>query len=160
MLPLVLQLADALQFAHNAKVTYQNFKMSNILVLEPKKKLAQLDIALVDFSVMQQDSYVPDVLSGLAYIAPERWEGTMLPASDQYGLAAISYELFTGRPPFQGASSNIMKILHTTKLPQSPTTLNAKLPSALNGILLRALAKKPSDRFASIAHFAQALQSC
>ena len=53
-----------------------------------------------------------------------------------------------------------MKILHITRLPQPPTMLNPKLPNALNAVLLRAMAKNPSDRFASLQRFMQALQRC
>jgi serine/threonine-protein kinase len=53
-----------------------------------------------------------------------------------------------------------MKILHTTRLPQPPSSLNPKLPNALNAVLLRALAKNPFERFPSVQHFMQALQQC
>lgn len=160
IVPIVLQLADALQLAHNFQITYQNFKFSNILVLTPNRRIQKMEVALSDFSIVQDGSFISTAPDSLAYIAPERWDGIAHPASDQYGLAAIAYELFTGRPPFQANSERTMKILHITRLPQPPTMLNPKLPNALNAVLLRAMAKNPSDRFASLQRFMQALQRC
>ncbi|GCE22843.1 serine/threonine protein kinase [Dictyobacter kobayashii] len=160
ILPVILQLADALQFAHNYQVTYQNFKLTNILVLNQNKRMAKLEVALADFSVVQDGSYFSKLPEGFPYMAPERWDGAVYPASDQYGLAAITYELLTGRPPFQGTTEHVMKILHTTKNPQPVTTLNPKVPASVNAVLAAALAKKPADRFGSVALFAQTLQRC
>ena len=160
ILPIALQLADALQYAHAAHIIYQNFKQSNIFVLRSAKRIDMLDIALADFSTLQDAPLPPMSPESLLYIAPERWEGVVLPASDQYGLAAVIYELLTGRPPYQGISERILKLLHTTRLPQPVHTLNRKLSPQVDDVLMRALAKRPTDRFESIAQFAQALEHC
>ncbi|WP_162005586.1 serine/threonine protein kinase [Dictyobacter vulcani] len=160
LMPIILQLADALQFAHNYQVTYQNFKLSNILVLNQAKRIQKLEVALADFSVVQDGSYFSKLADGFPYMAPERWDGAVYPASDQYGLAAIVYELLTGRPPYQGSSEHVMRILHTTKSPQAASSLNAKIPAAVDGVLSAAMAKKPGERFGSVALFAQTLQRC
>lgn len=160
VLPLILQLADALQFAHNYQVTYQKFKFSNILVLNQGKRIQKLEVAFSDFSVVQDGSSFFKTPDDLPYIAPERWDNMVSPASDQYGFAAIIYELLTGRPPFQGTSEHVMKILHTAKSPQLPSVLNSKLPPTLNAVFATALAKKPMDRFGSVGLLAQTLQRC
>ncbi|MBA2680282.1 MAG: protein kinase [Ktedonobacteraceae bacterium] len=160
LLPIILQLGEALQYAHTSHILYQNFKQSNILVQRPGKHVQSLDIALADFSTVQDAPLAPMSPESPLYVAPERWEGTVLPASDQYGLAAIIYELLTGRPPYQGISARILRLLHTTKQPQPASTLNRKLSRQVDEILLRALSKKPEDRFESIAHFVQALERC
>jgi CheY-like chemotaxis protein len=160
VLPVILQLADALQFAHNYQVTYQKFKLSNILVLNQGKRIQKLEVAFSDFSVIQDGSSFSKTPDDLPYIAPERWDNIVSPASDQYGFAAIVYELLTGRPPFQGTSEHVMKILHTTKSPQPPSALNPKLPPTMNAVFSTALAKKPMDRFGSVGLLAQTLQRC
>lgn len=160
LLPVILQIGDALQYAHTSHILYQNFKQSNILVLHPGKRIQALEVALADFSTIQDVPLAPMSPESLLYIAPERWEGTVSPASDQYGLAAIVYELLTGRPPYQGISERILKLLHTTRLPQPASTLNRKVSPQVDDVLLRALAKRPQDRFESIAHFVQALERC
>lgn len=91
-------------------------------------------------------------------MAPERWHGQALPASDQYGLAAIVYELLTGRPPFQGVSEYALKFLHMNMQPQPPSAFNTALTPAIDHVVLRALAKRPDDRFPTVEAFAQTLQ--
>ncbi len=153
-----LQLADALQYAHSQQILYQNFKLSNILVRSPADKMQDLQVAFVDFSIVQDGTFYARSPAVFPYMAPECWNGVALPESDQYGLAVIAYELLTGRQPFQGSSEHVMKLLHSTMQPQAPSTLNPSLPPALNTVLLRALAKKPEERFASLALFAASLQ--
>jgi serine/threonine protein kinase len=160
VLPIILQLADALQFAHNCQVTYQKFKFSNILILNHGKRIQKLEVAFSDFSVVQDGSSFPKTPDDLPYAAPERWDHIVSPASDQYGFAAIVYELLTGRPPFQGTTEHVMKILHTTKYPPPPSTLNSKLPPTVDAIFSSALAKKPGERFGSVSLMAQILQRC
>jgi len=92
-----------------------------------------------------------------SYMAPEQWNGEPVPATDQYALAIMAYELLVGRPPFQGPLMRMM-YLHTNASPEPPSTLNPRIPRALNIVILRALAKKPEDRFVSISAFAQAFQ--
>ncbi|GCE15936.1 serine/threonine-protein kinase [Tengunoibacter tsumagoiensis] len=157
LVPLIVQLADAIQYAHEHHVLYQNFKMSNILVLHNESQIENLQVAIADFAG-QDGSFVANSSDAYLYVAPERWEGQVQPASDQYGLAAIAYELFTGRPPFQGNAERIVKQMHLTMQPQAPSVFNPQLPPAVNNVLLCALAKRPHDRFASVAIFAQTLQ--
>ncbi len=155
----VLQLADALQFAHDRQVLYQNFKLSNILVINQAKKMNKLQVAWTDFA-LQDGSFVARSSDAFLFVSPERWEGRVVPASDQYGLAAITYNLLTGRPPFQGGAERVLKQLHTTMQIQAPSNFNAHIPASVDDVLLRALAKKPEERFPSVWQFALALQHC
>src|SRR5438876_794475 len=92
-----------------------------------------------------------------AYIAPEQIQGKALPASDQYALGAIVYEWLTGVLPFQGSPIEIYgQHLHAT-----PPSLHEKIPTipaAVEKVVLTALAKDPSQRFAHIEDFALALE--
>ena len=81
IVPIVLQLADALQLAHNFQITYQNFKFGNILVLTPTRRIQKMEVALSDFSIVQDGSFISTAPDSLAYIAPERWDGIAHPAS-------------------------------------------------------------------------------
>jgi Protein kinase domain len=157
---LIMQLADALQFVHDNNAVYQNFKMSNILILKAGRRLSDMQFALADFASTQSKVLFASTPDAGLYMAPEHWEGFAFPASDQYGLAAIAYELLTGRPPFQGSSERTLMALHKMRQPKPPTELNSALPMKVNGILLRALAKQPEARFASILSFATALSQC
>ena len=88
------------------------------------------------------------------YMAPEQWTGQAVFASDQYALAIMAYELLTGKLPFQGTRINLM-YAHLHMNPQPPGKINPLLPSAVDMVLLRALAKQPEARFSSMAAFAQ-----
>ncbi len=159
VLPLIWQLADALQYLHDHGLVYQNFKFSNILIKNEVDDLRDLQVVLSDIPVVQNKAYIPKSSDIYAYVAPERWAGTVLPASDQYALAAITYELLVGRPPFQGSSEHTMRLLHTTMQAQPPRMHNPALLPVVNDILLHALSKKPESRFASVAAFAQVFRS-
>ena len=160
VIPLIIQIADALQHAHAHNIIYQNFKLSNLLIRTRKKSRSKEDIhiLLTDFAVPQQSSFLIKTPDTFPYIAPERWQGQSLPASDQYGLAAITYELLAGRVLFQGHSEQIMRQLHTTMQPQALTLFTPYVSPALSNVILRALSKRMEDRFPSIMQFVQALQ--
>jgi hypothetical protein len=154
----LLQLADALQYLHDHQITFQNFKLTNILIRNQTKELRELELVLTDFAIPQDGSFFSRMPEAYPYMAPERWYSQASPSSDQYGLAVIVYELLTGRHPFQGTAERTMKLLHTNMPVQPPSTFNPYLPPVLNNILLRALAKNPVDRFASVALFARTYQ--
>lgn len=152
---IVAQLADALQFLHDHQITFQNFKLTNLLVRQPVQSMLHLHLLLTDFAVPQDGAFFSHTHEAFPYVAPERWHGCALPASDQYALAVIAYELLTGRSPFQGSTGQIMKLLHTSRQPPLASAYNATLPAMIDHVLLRALAKRPEDRFASVAVFAK-----
>jgi len=154
----ISQLADALQFVHDNHLTYQNIKMTNVLIQGKAKKMRQLHLLLADFSIVQDGTFTAKSPASFQYMAPEQWSGFSLPASDQYGLAVIAYELLLGRPPFQGHSEQIMKRMHMTMPPQPTTIFNRSISPFINNVLARALAKRPEDRFSSITAFAEALR--
>jgi len=91
------------------------------------------------------------------YMAPEQWEGHPVPATDQYALAVMAYELLTRRPPFQGGMAQLM-YQHFHVQPQPPSTFYPRLSQALDAVLLRALAKDPKERFPSVSAFAEAFE--
>jgi serine/threonine protein kinase len=155
----VLQLADALQFLHDRQITFQNFKLSNLLVRKSVNNMNQLHLMLVDFAARQDGTFFSKSQESFPYVAPERWYGLVSPGSDQYGLAVIAYELLTGRLPFQGSSEPIMKLLHTSMMPQPPSTYNPAISPSIDSILLRALSKKPQGRFSSVILFAKTFQN-
>src|SRR6266704_3041650 len=116
---------------------------------------------LADFGVAKSTSATATMSQAVrgtpAYMAPEQWEGTPVPATDQYALAMMAYDLLTGHPAFQGSLGQVMyQHLHVT--PQPPGTLNPRVPADVDTVLLHALAKKPEERFASISAFARAFQ--
>jgi serine/threonine protein kinase len=154
----VLQLADALQYLHDRRITFQNFKLSNVLLQKAVGNMHQLHVMLVDFAARQDGTFFPKAPDAFPYVAPERWFGRVSPGSDQYGLAVIAYQLLTGKLPFQAGSEHVMKLLQTSMKPQPPSVYNPAISPSLDNILLRALSKKPQERFSSVALFAKTFQ--
>lgn len=159
-LPIALQLADALQFAHTHNVLYQNFKLTNVLLEgEAGSDMSRLHMLLADFALIGDNKHILRSPHTLRYLAPEQWNGVSLPASDQYGLAALLYELLTGRPPFQDHQEHLLRHMHMTMQPQPPSAFNTSLSFGADAALLRALSKNPRERFPSIEDFAYVLRA-
>ena len=158
---IVQQAASALQYAHNHQVVHQDVKPSNFLIRSSEDASGRPDLMLADFGVAKSTSTTASVSQSVrgtpTYMAPEQWEATPVPATDQYALAIMAYDLLSGQPPFQGGLGQVMyQHLHVT--PQPPSTLNPRLPADVDTVMLHALAKKPEERFGSIAAFARAFQ--
>jgi serine/threonine protein kinase len=158
---LVEQAADALQYAHDHEVIHLDVKPSNFLLRSNRKKPNRPTLLLADFGIAR--SFTTVASSSLTIrgtptaMAPEQWSSTPIPATDQYALAVMTYELLTGRPPFVGSMEQLM-FHHFTTQPPPPSTFNPRLTAALDAVLLRALAKKPEERFPAIAAFASAFE--
>jgi serine/threonine protein kinase/streptogramin lyase len=159
--PLVQQAAEALQHAHNQQIIHQDIKPSNFLVRLREEQPNHIDLLLADFGIAKLASATASASQSVRgtpiYMAPEQWDGYPVPATDQYALAIMVYELLTGRPPFQGGLSQVMR-QHFVTSASAPSVLNPLLPSAIDAVLLRALSKQPEQRFPSIIAFAQAFQ--
>jgi serine/threonine protein kinase len=152
----VVQIASALQYAHDSKVIHRDVKPENILINSANA------IILSDFGIAtaaHRTSSLKTVnASGTpVYMAPEHIAGKPRPASDQYALGIVVYEWFCGMPPFVGEPMAVMyQQTHTPVPPLSDhdTTISDEIEQ----IILRALAKDPQDRFDSIQAFAAALE--
>ncbi len=154
----ILQVADALQFLHERGMLYQNFKQTNILVVNETESMRDLHVVLADLPFVQDVINLPKTIESYRYFAPEQWEGASFTSSDQYGLAILAYELLTGRAPFQGNSDAIMRRMHLTMHPPAPSSANRQIYPFIDKVILRALAKRPEERFESIRAFATALE--
>jgi WD40 repeat protein len=158
---LVEQAASALQHAHSQQIIHQDVKPSNFLIRSREKRPDRPDLLLADFGVAKFISATAEMSQASrgtpTYMAPEQWEGCPVPATDQYALAVMAYELLTRRPPFQGGMAQLM-YQHFHVQPQPPSTSHPRLPQALDVVLLRALAKDPEERFSSVSAFAGAFE--
>jgi serine/threonine protein kinase len=155
------QAASSLQHAHNQQILHQDVKPSNFLIRHREKQPDRPDVLLADFGVAKFISATAGMSQASrgtpTYMAPEQWEGRPVPATDQYALAVMAYELLTGHPPFQGGMAQLM-YQHFHVSPPPPSTYHPGLPQALDAVLLHALAKDPQARFPSIAAFAEAFE--
>jgi eukaryotic-like serine/threonine-protein kinase len=160
---LAAQLASALGYAHRQGVVHRDVKPANIL-LDEQGSLRLMDFGLAGWTreectrLTQQGA----IMGTPAYMAPEQALGDTAqvgPASDQYSAGVVLYELLTGRRPFGGdnAASIMYQIIHTTAPP--PSARRPGLDAGLDAICLRAMAKKPADRFGDGEAMAAALRA-
>jgi serine/threonine protein kinase len=153
--------AEALQFAHDHQVIHLDVKPSNFLLRGNAKNPNRPTLLLADFGLARSSTTTSSssrtIRGTPTSMAPEQWSSKPVAATDQYGLAVMTYELLTGRPPFMGTMEQLM-FQHFSAQPDSPSTYNPQLPEAIDEVLLRALAKKPEDRYPSVLAFADAFE--
>jgi serine/threonine protein kinase len=156
---LVEQAAEALQYAHDHEIIHLDVKPSNFLLRRTGRDPQRPTLLLADFGIARNFTTVSSASRTIrgtpTAMAPEQWSGNPVFASDQYALAVMAYELLTGRPPFTGSMEQLMYKHFTVQAPP-PGKFSLRLPSALDTVLLRALVKKPEERFPTIADFADA----
>lgn len=152
--PWIVQIASALDMAHKHQVVHRDVKPSNFMIQQPGGAIKLMDFGVArtpDMSLTQAGTTVgtPN------YMSPEQLQGSRVgPASDQYALGVVVYQMLTQRVPFHGEGltalcNNILKGNAT-----SLSTLRPDLPKALCDVVHKAFAVKPEDRFPSCGAFA------
>jgi serine/threonine protein kinase len=151
-------LAEALHVAHQAGIVHRDIKPANILLRGPDgaPKIADFGVARLPTSDLTRSGAS---LGSPAYMSPEQIRGDALDGrSDLFSLAAVLYEAFAGKRPFQGEdlASLAYSIAHETPIPIRRRVQG--LPSRMDDFFDRALAKEPARRFSDGAAFRDALQ--
>jgi tetratricopeptide (TPR) repeat protein len=155
----VEQLARAMEEVHRREVVHRDLKPANVL-LGARGEPKVTDFGLAKKLDVVEGHTIPGVAMGTpSYMAPEQADGESVgPAADVYGLAAILYELLTGRPPFKG--SRLREVLDQVKHqdPVPPRRLQPGVPRDLETICLKGLMKDRARRYASAADLADDLR--
>ncbi len=154
---LFLQIAQAVQHAHEAGVIHRDLKPQNILVTpDDRPKVG-------DFGLAQLIEEMPERISmqgTLAYMSPEQAAATpegIAPTSDVFSLGAMLYEALTLRRAFQGDSASLLTAVRNVT-PPHPRSVRPNTSSELAAIALKALAKKPAERYPSMREVAAELE--
>ena len=159
VVPTVTQVASALQYAHDQRVIHRDVKPENLLLNDRNMVLlSDFGIATASRTSMTANTGQGDIIGTYAYMAPEQLKGRPVPASDQYSLGIMVYEWLCGALPFEGREYIQWYYLHEK---EPPPPLREHLPSvspAVEQVVLRALAKKPEERFERVETFALALE--
>ena len=157
---LVRKLALAVQEAHANGIVHRDLKPQNIFI-DQRGEPVVVDFGLARRGVARDATLTQSgaLMGTPAYMAPEQARGRIEevgPHSDIYSLGVILYQLLTGRLPFRGDFLQVLGQVMSAE-PDPPSTHQPDLDPHLEAICLKAMAKRPEDRYASMADFAQAL---
>ena len=150
-------LLAGLQFSHERGVVHRDIKPANIMLTSAgQAKIADFGIARIEMSSMTQAG---TMLGTPSYMSPEQFRGEVVDArTDVYSAGVVLYQLLTGERPFEGGLTAIMHKVLTTE-PPVPSQLSGTAPPSLDAVVKQAMAKRPDDRYASAAAFAEALRA-
>ncbi len=158
---MAVEIAEALGYAHSQGVIHRDIKPANIR-LDSRGSAHVMDFSVAYRTESSELVSLPpgSIVGTPAYLAPEQVENSQLqgsPASDQYSLGAVLYELLCGRPPFSGPPSYVL--FHAVHVePPSPHQVSSSIPSALAAICLKSLAKEPERRYGDCVELASDLR--
>ncbi|HEY5927724.1 MAG TPA: protein kinase [Kofleriaceae bacterium] len=163
---LAAQVAKAVAAAHAAKIIHRDLKPDNLFLVPDPDAPQRVRVKVLDFGLAKLTA---DTSPGVTqsgnfvgtpqYMSPEqcRSKAEIDHRTDVYSLGCILFEMVTGRPPFTDRTIGDLIIAHSTLPPPNPSELEPTVSPALAHAILRALAKRPDERFATMAEFADAL---
>ncbi|WP_433757064.1 serine/threonine-protein kinase [Nocardia sp. CA-135398] len=150
---IIAQTAMALDAMHRVGLVHRDVKPSNIMV-GPTGFVHLIDFGIAHRIDQPAITANGNVVGTLAYMAPERFDGVADARADQYSLACVLYECLTGQRPFGNVDSPQQLRAHLLTAPPSAAILNPAVPAALDAVIVRAMAKDPSQRYSSAGEFA------
>jgi serine/threonine protein kinase len=155
----ILQVAAGLQAVHDAGIIHRDLKTPNIM-LEPNGTARLMDFGIAKKEDSEGGMTVTGQVVGTPeYMSPEQAQGYRIDSrTDVYSLGVVAYEVLTGHVPFRGDTpiSTILKHIHEPPPLDGPPA--ERIPPALRGVLRRALAKSPDDRYPSAGALAEAIR--
>jgi len=153
--------AEALAYAHSRGVVHRDIKPENILFSAGRAVVADFGIARALTVASIELTGTGVVIGTPAYMSPEQAGGvaTLDGRSDLYSLGCVLYEMLAGRPPFEGPTVQAVIARLSIDPPPPIRTARPSVSAALEGAVLKALAKVPADRFATTSQFADAVRA-
>jgi eukaryotic-like serine/threonine-protein kinase len=152
----IAQILTALEYAHALRIYHRDLKPDNVLLT------AGGQVKIIDFGIAYMAGvrrltwrWAGNTLGTPNYMAPEQVQGRRGDArSDLYATGAMFYEMLTGRPPFEGKDALDVMHQHLAASPSPPSRYNSRVPSGLDGIVLKSLRKNAEERYQSASEFA------
>jgi len=166
---IALQICKAMEHAHENGIIHRDLKPSNIMLIPAgydhfKVKIVDFGIAKVDtpeVGVAATLTNTGEILGSPAYMSPEQAKGSKIGfATDIYSVGCILFECLTGTPPFSGNNIFDVVVQHINAAPPplNEASMGRKFPASVEKLISKALAKEPSERFASFAEMSHALE--
>ncbi len=156
MISYVKDSAAALSYAHDQGIVHSDIKPENML-LGKQRELLIGDFGVAAITRTLQPLTQQETGGTVWYMAPEQIEGSVCPASDQYALAVVVYEWLCGARPFTGTPEEVIEQRLNTA-PPSLCERDAAISSQVEEVVMKALMKKPEQRFTGVLEFAAALE--
>jgi formylglycine-generating enzyme required for sulfatase activity/tRNA A-37 threonylcarbamoyl transferase component Bud32 len=163
-LPILEQVADALDYAHRRGVIHRDVKPSNVMLEETEHGL---QATLMDFGLVkalessESLTSAGTILGSPEYMAPEQADldrkSEIGPATDRYALGVVAYEMLTGRVPFPGNTPATL-YAHLNLAPPDPRSIYENLPESAARVLLKALSKPQQGRYPTAKGMVEALR--
>ncbi|MEU6276463.1 serine/threonine-protein kinase [Streptomyces populi] len=160
-----IQVASALDAAHDHGLVHRDVKPGNILVAQGTDSDHPEHVYLTDFGLTKKSlsltgfTSVGQFVGTLDYVAPEQISGKPVDGRcDVYSLACVVYETMAGRPPFRRDDDMALLWAHQYDQPPALSTVRPGIPDAVDAVLAKALSKSPDDRYDSCLAFVSALR--
>jgi len=158
---MILPIARALQFSHKQGIIHRDVKPSNILItLSDEPMLSDFGIA----KILEGEGNTSLTGTGVGigtpeYMAPEQWVGRTSPQSDLYSLGVVLYEMVTGHKPYSADTPAALLLKQANDPLPRPRNLVPDLPDRVEKIILKALSKKPEERYSGMEEFIYSLEN-
>jgi serine/threonine protein kinase len=164
-LSIALSVADALSASHKCGIVHRDLKPDNIMLVTRGRE--RDFVKLLDFGIAKLTGDQPGsrrtrtgiVMGTPAYMSPEQCEGrgNVDHRTDIYALGIVIYEMITGRVPFTGDGYGEILVQHLTQMPVPPSTIRGVIPPHVEAIVMKALNKRPEDRYPTMDEFMKAI---
>ena len=154
------EVADALDYAHACGVVHRDIKPDNILLERTTGRAIVTDFGIARAAAGDARLTLTGVAVGTpAYMSPEQAMGErdVDGRSDQYSLGVVGYQMLVGETPFKAANTPAMLVKHLSETPRPVSDRRPDVPATIAGVIDRALAKKPEERWPTAGAFRDAL---
>jgi serine/threonine-protein kinase len=159
-LKVFLYVLDALGYAHSMNVVHRDIKPNNIMLAD-NQEVKVMDFGIARVVGSERMTREGSMIGTPEYMAPEQIRGQEVdPRTDIYALGILLYEMLTGRLPFVNANHFELMKAHIEAPPPFPRQFAPHIPPSMEQLMLRALAKRKEDRYASAYEFRDAILAC
>jgi eukaryotic-like serine/threonine-protein kinase len=164
-----IQTASALGAAHAKGIVHRDLKPDNLFLVADEMNPGRQRVKVLDFGIAKLRGDIAgdsvktsagSIMGTPPYMSPEQCRGIVEEVdhrTDVYALGIILYEMLCGAPPFVSSGYGEVLVMHLTQPPPPPRSKNPAIPEGLEQTMLRTLAKRPEERFASMAELQTAL---